>query len=209
VHPRHLFAIALIGAALLAPACGSSTPAPAEPVIAAPAAEAPAPASEPGLSVPAAPVPAGWQPVETDRFAVAFPAEPEREETVEETDVGPSPTTMWSLETGGAWLGLSVNDFPAGSMADAAPADVLAGARDGALGNVGGTLVADRAVSIAAPGSTRPVPGLEYQGTSAEFDIKARMFLQGDRLYQLIMVYPPDHADPGLYDRFVGSFELR
>lgn len=212
MHRSHLVAVALIGAALIIAACGSSAPAPAEPVAgpAAPTpAEAPPPATEPAISVPAAPVPAGWHPVETERFAVAFPVEPVREESVEQTDIGPSPTTMWSLETGGAWLGLSVNDFPAGSMGNTAPADVLAGARDGALGNVGGTLVSDRPVSIAAPGSTRPVPGLEYQGTSAQFDIKARMFLQGDRLYQLIMVYPPDHADPGLYDRFVASFELR
>jgi hypothetical protein len=158
---------------------------------------------------PATAVPGGWHAVETDDFAVAFPTAPAREESVEETDIGPSPTTMWGLETDGAWLGLSVNDFPAGSMANAAPSDVLAGARDGALGNVGGRLVSDRAVSIAAPGSTRPVAGLEYQGASPQFEIRARMFLRGDRLYQLIMISPPDHPDPGLYDRFVGSFQLR
>lgn len=200
------------GAALLALACGSGPPPPKPPPAAQPVANAPvAPAPPPPApaSAPAGAVPAGWHAVETNAFALAFPAAPTREDSVEDTDVGPSPTTMYSLEIGGSWLGLSVNDFPAGTVASADPGEVLAGARDGALGNVAATLVADRPVVTPMPGSTRTVPGLEYEGQSPEFDINARMFLHGDRLYQLILVVPRGQPAPQLYQDFVATFRLR
>jgi hypothetical protein len=71
------------------------------------------------------------------------------------------------------------NDYP-GNYADGDPQTTLAQTRDGAVGSK--TLLSDTAISL------NGVPGREFTAKDDTFNYTVRQYLQGKRLYQLIVV---------------------
>jgi hypothetical protein len=148
--------------------------------------------------------------VEGDGFRVSFPAPPHQEASMQETGAGLAATTTWSLAPSeGEYLAVSATHFPEGTVSTNAPEKVLAGARDGALANVQGTLVREEAVRVRGPRGGKPsYPGLDYQATSGQgLRVSTRLLVVGDTLYQLLYVRTGEDDAP--FRQLVGSFALR
>ncbi len=79
---------------------------------------------------------------------------------------------------------LMYNDYSA-DYANGNPQTVLAGTRDGAV--AGKTLLSDMVISL------NGVPGREFTAKDDNLNYSLRQFLQGKRLYQLIVVSSPSH----------------
>jgi len=78
----------------------------------------------------------------------------------------------------------------------------LAGARDGAVKNVSGTLVDD------APVTREGLPGRAFSATVPGGTYRAEVFLQGRRLYQLAVVASTGAEEDFDPDRYFASFRL-
>lgn len=183
----------------------------------APAASKVAPKSKGALAPPkaeaakkdAAPVtPKGWTAVtvKEEGFTVAFPQKPQTATSTEETEAGPVPTTMHSIELPTGFYAVSVSKFPE-AVASADPAVVLTGAQEGAMANIGAKLTSERALSETAP-EQQSVPGREYTGTAQGTKVAARIFMRGATMYQLILVQPEAAASEAEFARFADSFKF-
>jgi hypothetical protein len=187
---------------------------------AAPKAKTEAPAAKPTEAKAAADKPAeegpatpeGWTLVTSaeGKFRAAFPAQPQVERSVEDTDAGKAQVVTYSFEKDDSYLAVSVTKFPDGTVSKALPTDVLEGARDGALANVSGKLVTDKAVMVDGPkgGTKRFYPGREYEATGAQdMRISVRVILAEDRLYQIMLVRMTEKNDS--FKQLVSTFALQ
>lgn len=198
----------LMLAALLA-ACGGGATEPT----AAPA--APATPAEPT----ATPDPlAGWITFTAPdgSFTVRLPEEPEVDEQAVPTEAGDIQIAMYLVENNDRAVMLSHNEFPAAVAEAIATGDdtliqgVLDGGRDGAVGNVSGTLQDEKQITVGG------FPGREFtfsvdssaSPTGEAITGIARVILTTDRLYQLISLATGDETDPALVQAFFDSFQL-
>ena len=136
-------------------------------------------------------------------FSVAIPGAVSQEHRAQTTDVGE--VTLHTFiavrpEADTAYY-VSYTDFPAASVAQADPRDVVARASHGALEALGATGLASRPLMMEG------FPGWEVEGVSGPRHLRGRFFLVGPRLYQLLLLHP-DGKPPLDADRFFESFKL-
>lgn len=149
-------------------------------------------------------------------FTVRLPEEPEVDEQAVPTEAGDIQIVMYVVESNDRAVMLSHNEFPA-AIADAiATGDdtfiqgMLDGGRDGAVGNVSGTLQDEKQITVGG------FPGREFtfivdssaSPTGGAITGIARVILTTDRLYQLISLTNADETDPALVQAFLDSFQL-
>ncbi len=187
---------AAVSAVLLPTATFAAEPA------AAPKAKTEAPAARPAeaKAAEARPkegpaLPAGWALVSSPegKFRAAFPTQPQVEHSVEDTDAGKAQTVTYSVtsEKDDTFLAVAVTRFPDGTVSKALPTTVLEGARDGAVANINGKVLTDKAVMVDAPKGSgkRFYPGRDYEATGAQdLRVSTRVILAEDRLYQIMYV---------------------
>jgi hypothetical protein len=142
---------------------------------------------------------------ENGRWSALFPGKPTESEKEIDTPLGKMTTYTASFDAKKG-LGLLVIyvDYP-DQVKKQKPQEVLARARDGAKGPFG-KLLDNKVITL----GESSIPGLEYQVAKAEgIFLRTRMFLDGARLYQAIIVGTKldDLNSPGA-DRFLDSFEL-
>jgi hypothetical protein len=144
------------------------------------------------------------QPYTSDegRFTVQFPAGEVKHDTEPINLAGGGSSTLneFSVEQqdGNVSYLVMYNDYPPNYANDGADA-VLARTRDGAV--KGKTLLSDMAINL------RGVPGREFTARDANWNYTVRQFLQGKRLYQLIIV--SDNAHPATQtSAFLDSFRI-
>jgi len=137
------------------------------------------------------------------RFAVNFPqGEVKRDsQTLSLEGGGTSTLYLFSVElaNGGISYVVMYNDYPAG-YADGDAQAVLATTRDGAVGTK--TLLSDTKISL------NGVPGREFTAKDDNWNYTVRQYLQGRRLYQLIVVSNNDHPATQISD-FMTSFKIQ
>lgn len=154
---------------LFVTACGGSTPA---------AGAETTPAAGPALS---------WSVLAPDNsgFRVEFPGTPQEVHQEIPTDIGPVHATMYQLEMNGGSLAYLVafNDYPAELIAQSSAEAMLNGARDGAVGNVSGSLVSEERIQIGEFPGRDIVVDVPAQGAKT----RARIFLVRNRLYQTVV----------------------
>ncbi len=142
---------------------------------------------------------------DSGRFSVELPGEPKQQKQDVQTDAGKITITMYIVEVGNGGYFVALSDFPAALVQAADPEVLLANARDGAVRNVRGKLVSDKAITLG-----------EHQGREIQFEAdnpagkivgRARLYLVGNRLYQLLVVGQGAEAleQSG---KFFGSFRL-
>lgn len=202
---RILFGLfSLLLAAVMA-ACGGGAAEPAAPVSPAEPAATPDPLA--GWITFAAP---------DGSFTVRLPEEPEVQSETVPTDAGDVEIAMYITEGDDRMVMLSHNGFPA-SVADAiASGDdafvqgLLDSGRDGAVGNVSGTLQGESQITVGG------FPGREFtfsvdssaSPTGSAISGIARVILVKDRLYQLISLTTADETNPAAVQAFFDSFQL-
>jgi hypothetical protein len=115
---------------------------------------------------------------------------------------------MYITEMGSTAFGAGFSDFP-GSAAATDPEKVLAGARDGAAGNVNGTVVDERPIELAGhPGLEIAVEIPAGAAVPGGAMYRGRLYLVGNRLYQVIYVALKSDENPAEYQRLFESFQL-
>lgn len=134
------------------------------------------------------------------RFRVALPEEPARqEEDVDEEDLETKAVLFTSQLGDTATVNVSYADYPE-AITEIDPRVVLAGAVQGAVKRVSGTLA--RQTPLTAEGS----PAVDYVIEGDEGWLQARAILVGNRLYLLQLAAP--RPDAAAFERLVTSFEL-
>jgi len=139
---------------------------------------------------------------EGGKFTITFPgtAKPKESKQDVDTAVGKLQMSIASVEVKKD-LALIViySDYP---EANAKPQEILARARDGAKGATG-KLLEDKEIALGK------VPGRDFLLAKEESFYRARMYLDGKRLYQVIVsgVKKDDVTSPGA-DKFLDSLEL-
>jgi hypothetical protein len=168
---------------------------------------------------PAAPAPSGsgtaasvdqWQTFSSKEggFTLSLPGKPQEQRQPVGTAAGSVNAIMYIAEVGGTAFGVGYGDYP-GSAVNVDPQAVLKGARDGAAKNVNGTVVTEKPIELAG------YPGLEIVvETPASAKVpggamyRARLYLVGNRLYQVIYVALKKDDHPDEYQKLFDSFQL-
>jgi hypothetical protein len=161
-----------------------------------------------GAAAPPSPAAQGDQPVLQPytsiegRFTVAFPGGAPKLDT-EATNLKDGSTStlyeFWTeLENHNVSYMLMYNDYAA-DYASGDPQTLLARTRDGAV--AGKTLLSDMVISL------NGVPGREFTAKDDSWNYTLRQFLQGKRLYQLIVVSTTAHPATQT-SAFLDSFKI-
>ena len=111
-------------------------------------------------------------------------------------------TTTYDFGSG-AFL-VTFSDYSPGHVQRNGAADVLANVAKGGAAQAGGTITSQKAISLGNH------PGLEVQFADAAngMDVRNRIYLVGDRLYQVMAVTKPT-TDRAKIDQFLDSFEVK
>lgn len=141
--------------------------------------------------------------VSTDgHFTVNFPQGEIKNDTQAVPLSGNESSTLYEfwveMDAGDVSYMVMYNDYPANYANDGADA-VLARTRDGAV--KGKTLLSDIAINL------NGVPGREFTAKDDTWNFTVRQYLQGKRLYQLIIVSKADHPATQTSD-FLNSFRI-
>lgn len=142
------------------------------------------------------------------RFTIAAPADfVETQQTLE----SPSGTILFYIYTaqqGDAAFMASYCDYPeeiVGAWPD--PQKGLDAVRDGALANINGRLVLENVVSLAGhPGREIVADAVLEDGSS--ITVKARFFMVGNRLYQVMVLAPKGEVAGSVMDSYLQSLTL-
>jgi hypothetical protein len=134
-------------------------------------------------------------------FEVEMPAVPELARHTVETVLGPLEFTVHSARLGSASYQIIWVEYPEGAIEDQEA--VLDAARDGAVARSGSRLVREESIEVEGhPG--REIE-LDVQGRIVGLD---RLFLVGNRLYQILLAGDPGSLHSAEALRFLASFRL-
>lgn len=156
---------------------------------------------------PAEPPKGDWLAFESDegRYAVEFPRAPKRTSMPVPTAVGEVEAISHEVEMDDAYYAVAIIDYPADFVAEADPQQMLDGARDGAVANIGGELISERQLTLAGAPSRRLQIRATVEGHQIQLD--AIHCVIGERLFQAVVTYAPGTSVDS--ERFLNSFAPR
>lgn len=147
----------------------------------------------------------GMQPYTSDdgRFSILFPGSPQQQ-THPVNLPGGETVTLYQLyvsqENDNIAYTVMYNDYPSQYTSGIDPQAILQGARDGAT--KGRTLTDDEVISL------NGIPGRAIRATGSDgFTYEAHIYLDGSRLYQVVIVSNKDHPAT-LTEEFLSSFKI-
>lgn len=138
-------------------------------------------------------------------FSANFPCQSQTMPQTVNTPLGTIQVNLFICELDNHAFGVSVADYPAGTVTDDNIDSLLAGAAAGSAANVQGTVR-----------DIQPFTLGRYVGREAIIDsnamgmtIRTRIFLVGDRLYQVMAVMPSNQENAPAAIGFLNSFRIR
>jgi hypothetical protein len=137
------------------------------------------------------------------RCSIQMPLEPKYDTMPTPTEAGTIQSHMASIDLGSdTFFAVMWADYPAAALANRTPDSVLDGARDGAVANVKGKLLAEK--KLTANG----YPGREIRIGSSDKKFVAidRLYVVKTRLYQVMAVWPAAGEDVATTRRYIESF---
>lgn len=137
------------------------------------------------------------------RFKVLMPGTPKQDKAETESDFGKSVLHMNLARAGKAMYGANYSDFPA-EIKKADLKQLYDSSRDGAVANLEGKLASEKDIKLGKH------PGREIRIDVAKGKqlFRARVYLVGQRLYQVIVLGTPETATSKEADQFLDSFKL-
>jgi hypothetical protein len=136
----------------------------------------------------------------TDGFSATFPVAPNEDTRLIETQSGTVELHGYTLELDQVAFFVGVCDY--GSMADGGGVDaMLEGAMNGALETSKAHLTHESKISLGH------YHGLEYESESEEMHYTTRVYMVGNTMYQMLVVYPLSSPFSETR-RFLDSFQL-
>ena len=149
-----------------------------------------------------------WQTFEASDggFVVSMPGKPVKNQESLATAVGPleSYSYIYAPSRGKTSFGVDYADYPREVVARNDPERVIDSARDALVTKVRGRLL--RQGGIAVDGN--PGRELDVALTDGQF-VRARIFLVGQRQFQVVAVTPDERTGAADATRFLDSFRLR
>jgi hypothetical protein len=143
---------------------------------------------------------------EKGRFSILMPGKPKSQIIPVSTQIGTINVHALKANTGGFTYMVGYADYPEAIVQSAMPGAMLSGARDGAVANVQGKLIDERAVSL------RIYPGRELKIEATEGSrmvmIQARIYLVNTRFYQVMVIGAKDRFSESNADAYLDSFKL-
>ena len=144
---------------------------------------------------------------ETGELRVETPAPFEETQQAIQTPVGPVEIHTFTAEAEDSAYVIAYSDYPSAIVEETNPQALLDSSRDGAVTNLGGTLLSEEAVEIDGyPGRSLVI------STGAETDepatISSRIYLVDNRLYQVLVVIPEGKNVEKAAAGFLESFAL-
>lgn len=136
------------------------------------------------------------------RFSVSMPGTPEVETREVPSDLGPLSTHVFTATEKSIPYVVAYTDYPVDSPDAEMSATILNGARDGVVKSLGATVVKEKEIQLDGH------PGKDLEMTSGPLRLRAKIYLVGVRLYQVLSVAPKAGKVPKSVDRFLASFKL-
>lgn len=144
---------------------------------------------------------------EAGGFTVSTPLTLEEDTQSVETQAGPIEIYTFTAEDRQAAYIVAYSDYPEALVTQSEPDVILDGSRDGAVGNVGGTLINETRVELQGnPGRALVIDTTTDDGQAAT--VNARIYLVDNRLYQILVVVPKEDEVDVDVDGFLDSFSL-
>ena len=140
-------------------------------------------------------------------FSVSMPGPPAERRQTFNTQVGSVEARFFTVEAdrGSSVYMIVYGDYPEDLMASHDKNILLDAARDGAVGNIQGTLLSERAIAI----GNHPGRELQVLSSDGKLALQIRLYLAGNRQYQVVMVSPKSSSSTADRDRFFDSFKLK
>jgi len=135
-------------------------------------------------------------------FSVILPAKPTEAIKEVPTPAGPLVNKIFQASDGKSIFTVVCADFP-GDITPEQVEPLLDGIRTGYVSSTNGKVTEDKKVRF------EELPGREVTLEVGEAIQRARYFLRGDRIYQLIVVQTRPNDNPEAFRRFVASFRLK
>lgn len=144
---------------------------------------------------------------EVGQFTISTPAPFEETHQSVETPVGPVDIYTFTAETEESAYVVAFSDYPAQIVEQSEPNQLLDSSRDGAVTNLGGTLVSESEIEIGGnPGRSLVIT--TDTGTNEPAMINSRIYLVNNRLYQILVVSPQNQDLNATSEAFLKSFSL-
>jgi hypothetical protein len=144
---------------------------------------------------------------ETGRFSIMTPVALQEETQPLETEAGKIMLHLFAAQEGFTGYFVSYCDYPPDFIKKKEPEKMLEDARDGAVSNDQGKLVSDTKISLAGhPGREVVIDARGPHGPKGL--IRGRLFMVGNRLYQIMVVAPQGRGDDQATKGFLQSFKL-
>ncbi|MDB9524500.1 hypothetical protein PN498_00745 [Oscillatoria sp. CS-180] len=144
---------------------------------------------------------------EAGQFSISTPAPLEETQQSVDTPVGPIEIYTFTAEQDDAAYVVAYSDYPPEIVEQTDPDQLLDSSRDGAINNLGGTLVSEEAIDLEGnPGRSLVISTDVNAGEPAVID--SRIYLVENRLYQILVVMPEDDNDDAASTNFLESFSL-
>lgn len=124
-----------------------------------------------------------------------------------DTAVGPIEIHTFTAEDRNAAYVVAYSDYPAEMVDQTDPDTLLNGSRDGAVENVGGTLISEDTIDLNGnPGRALVIDA--ETGDGEEATVNANLYLFENRLYQVLVVVPKGEEDKVDVEGFLSSFSV-
>jgi hypothetical protein len=145
---------------------------------------------------------------EPGRFSVVSPVPLEESiKAVETPGAGTIDLHIFMGQQGDIGYIAAYADYPPGVVEKGGPGKILDGACKGMVSNINGKLVLETKTEIDGyPGRELAIEVMIEKGI--EGTVKARVFLVGNRIYQMMWIAPKSVASPVALDDFLKSFKL-
>lgn len=139
------------------------------------------------------------------KFSIAMPSKPTENTTKVQTDLGKLDTHMFLGQKGMSAYLVFYSDYPKGSVGNNAE-KVLEGVVSGNVKGSMGKLLSDQKMTIGK--NKIPARQILVELTAAKQVYRSRVFLVGDRLYQVAVSGSEDFVKGKEADAFLDSFRL-
>lgn len=144
---------------------------------------------------------------EAGQFTIAAPAPFEETQQSVETPVGPVEIHTFTAEAEDTAYVVAYSDYPPEIVNQTDPQVLLDSSRDGAVNNLGGTLISEEVIDLEGnPGRSLVISATANQDQTAT--INSRIYLVDNRLYQVLVVAPEGTSTPEASETFLDSFDL-
>ena len=143
---------------------------------------------------------------ESGGFSVMIPGKPDESTRKLDTPRGKIDLHLFTAQKSNRAYIVSYSDYPDEMVKQNSPEKILDGSRDGQVRSMG-KLILEKNISLDGnPGRELVVEGKTSDGHDASS--KTRIFLVGNRLYQVIFAAPKGEASSSEMDDFLESFKL-